>query len=58
MRSDNREEVPQRRDKPDQPVTDANETVERDPVKVPVQPTDAEPRPEQRPDLDWVEHED
>ena len=58
MRSDNRDEAPQQRAEPNQPLREENETVERDPVKVSVQPTDPEPRPAERPDLDWAEHED
>jgi hypothetical protein len=48
-----------RRAHPDQPpLTEPDETVERAPMKVPVPPSDAEPRPSNRPDLDWDEHED
>lgn len=53
-----KDEVQQRRAEPDQPLTDADETVERDSMKGPVQPTDPEPGTGERPDLDWAEHED
>jgi hypothetical protein len=52
------DEAPQRRAESDQPLREENETLERDLVKESVQPTDAEPRPAERPDLDWAEHED
>jgi hypothetical protein len=48
-----------RRAHPDQPpLTKPDETVERDPMRAPVPPSDAEPRPSNRPDLPWDEHED
>jgi hypothetical protein len=53
-----KDETPQRPAETDQPLTDVNETVERDPMKGLLQPTDPEPRPAERPDLDWAEHED
>jgi hypothetical protein len=53
-----KDEAPQRRAEADQPLTDANETVERDSVKGLVQPTDPKPGPAERPDLVWAEHED
>ena len=50
---------PQRRDEPEQPLTTTDDTVESDPLNpVPAQSTDTEPRPAERPDLDWAEHED
>jgi hypothetical protein len=58
MSRNQKDESPQRRAEPDQPLTKPDETVEGDPMKVPVQPPDAEPRPAERPDLDWAEHED
>jgi hypothetical protein len=58
MSSNNRDETPQQSTEPDEPITEANEGLERDPMKIPVQPTDAEPRPAERPDLGWAEHED
>jgi hypothetical protein len=59
MSRNQKDESPQRSDEPDQPKIRPDETVERDPLNpVPVQPPDAEPRPAERPDLDWAEHED
>jgi hypothetical protein len=58
MKSDNRDGPPQRRAESDQPLTDANETVENNPMKGREQPTNAESRPAERPDLLWTEHED
>jgi len=57
-RNRNQKDEAQRREESDQPLTDSNETVERDPMKGRVQPTDPEPTPGERPDLDWAEHED
>ncbi len=59
MSRNQKDESPQRRAQPEQPLTKPNETVERDPMNpVPAQPPAAEPRPAERPDLDWAEHED
>ncbi|HLE62588.1 MAG TPA: hypothetical protein VI750_05605 [Pyrinomonadaceae bacterium] len=58
MSRNQKDESPQRRAEPDQPLREENETLERDPEKVSGQPTDADPRPAERPDLDWAEHED
>jgi hypothetical protein len=58
MSRNQKDEAPQRRAEPYQPGTDAIETVERDPMKGRVQPTDSEPRAGERPGLDWAEHED
>jgi hypothetical protein len=58
MSRNQKDEVPRPRGKPDEPLRDANKTVERDRRKVPVQPTEPERRPAERPDLDWAEHED
>jgi len=58
MSRNQKDEAPPRHIKPDERITEANETVERDPLKSPVQPPDVEPRPAKRPDLDWAEHED
>lgn len=43
---------------PDKRLTNPNETVDRDPKNVPPEGPDVEPRPAERPDLDWAEHED
>jgi hypothetical protein len=53
-----KDETPQRRAEPAESLTDVSETVERDPVKGTVEPTNSEPRTGERPDLDWAEHED
>jgi hypothetical protein len=58
MSRNQKDEVPQRHGEPDRPLTKANESVERDPMKEPVQPTNAEPTPAERPAFDWAEHED
>jgi hypothetical protein len=55
----NREDgLPPQHAEPDQRLTKPNETVDRDPKNVPAEPQNAEPRPAERPDLDWAEHED
>jgi hypothetical protein len=58
MSRNQKDESPQRRAEPDQRLTKPNENLERDPMKVPVQPPDAEPGPAERSDLVWAEHED
>ena len=57
MSPDQKDESQQRHAEPGQPIDEVSKTVEGNPEKVPVQPPDA-PRPKDRPDLDWVEHED
>ena len=57
MSRNQKDESQQQRAEPDQPLKDANKAVERDPGNMPVQPSDA-PKPRDRPDLDWAEHED
>jgi hypothetical protein len=58
MSRNQKNETPQQRADSDKPSGKANEIVEGDPMKVPVEPTDAEPKPAERPDLIWAEHED
>jgi hypothetical protein len=58
MSRNQKDDSPQRSAEPEQPLTKPNENVERDPMKVPEPPPDAEPKPSKRPDLDWAEHED
>jgi hypothetical protein len=58
MSRNQKDDSPQRRAEPEQPLRKRDETVERDPMKVPEPPPDAEPKPSKRPDLDWAEHED
>jgi len=46
--SNQKDEGQQRRAEPDQPLADADETVKRDSMKGPVQPSDAGPTPAER----------
>jgi hypothetical protein len=46
-------------DKADLPPPPPHDPIEPDPMNpIPVPPPDTEPRPAERPDLDWAEHED
>jgi hypothetical protein len=46
-------------DEADLPQPPPHDPIEPDPMNpVPVPPPDTEPRPAERPDLDWSEHED
>lgn len=46
-------------DKADLPPPPPHDPIEPDPMNpIPAPPPDTEPRPSERPDLDWAEHED
>ena len=58
MSRDEKDESPQWRTEPKQPLTKPNDTEGDATNPVPGQPPDAEPSPTERPDLVWNEHED
>ena len=53
-----KDELPRQSAEPDERSTKLNEAVDRDSKREPAQPSNVKPRPTERPDLVWAEHED
>lgn len=56
-KGDEESDPPRSGDNVDLPAMPPRDPIEPDPIN-PVTPTDTNPKPAERPDLDWAEHED